>query len=197
MYYDQAEVNKGLEKIEEGIERYPDRLDMRFGKIYALGQVKDWATFTSEVIRTVQHSATNDNQWTWTKNQPKEGGQEAFLHAIQDYQVQLFNTGDTSLLANMRSIAREILDIYPEDVPSLSNLSITYLLAEEYEKGLEPLLRAEKIAPEDDVILSNIAHAYKLNGDKKKAINYYKKLTKYGSPEMQAFAEEQITELSQ
>ena len=33
IHYDQTEFNKGLNIIDKGIELYPDRLDMRFGKI--------------------------------------------------------------------------------------------------------------------------------------------------------------------
>ena len=36
IHYDQTELKKGLNKIDEGIKLYPNRLDMRFGKIYAL-----------------------------------------------------------------------------------------------------------------------------------------------------------------
>ena len=44
--YNQTELKKGLDKISEGIKLYPNRLDMRFGKIYVLGQIPDWKNFT-------------------------------------------------------------------------------------------------------------------------------------------------------
>ena len=47
----------------------------------------------------------------------------------------------------MRKIANKVLEIYPNHIESLSNLSITYLLTGEYDKGIEPLLQAEKINP--------------------------------------------------
>ena len=66
IYYDPDEVNKGFAKINIGIEKYPDRLDMRFGKIYTLGQVERWEDFTNEIIKTVNYSNENNNAWEWS-----------------------------------------------------------------------------------------------------------------------------------
>ncbi len=193
--YDNSYLKKGLDKISKGIKLYPNRLDMRFGKIYVLGQIKDWNSFTKEIIKTVDYSAINDNQWTWTNNEKQKDGKDFFLSSLQDYQVQLYNTGDDDLLENMREIANTILKYYPNHIESLSNLSVTYLLTGEYDKGIEPLLKAEKINPEDYIVLSNIAQGFKLKGDKNKAIEYYEKTIKYGDEQAKTYARQQIEEL--
>ncbi|HBI00125.1 MAG TPA: tetratricopeptide repeat protein [Flavobacterium sp.] len=192
IYYSESDLNKGFTKIDEGIKRFPDRLDMRFGKIYVLGLVSNWDEFTTEIIKTIKHSATNKNEWTWTNNEKHNNGKEFFLSSLQNYQVQLYNTGDDKLLVNMRDIANEILNYYPENIESLSNLSITYLLVGEYDKGIEPLLKAEKINPKDFIILNNIAHGYKLKGDLKKAIKYYEKTIEFGDEQAKKSAKQQI-----
>jgi len=193
--YDNSYLKKGLDKITDGINLYPNRLDMRFGKIYVLGQVKDWNSFTKEIIKTVDYSAINDNQWTWTNNEKQKNGKDFFLSSLQDYQVQLYNTGNDDLLVNMREIANEVLKFYPNHIESLSNLSVTYLLTGEYDKGLDPLLKAEKVNPKDYIVLSNIAQGYKLKGDKKKAIEYYEKTIEYGDEQAKTYAKQQIDEL--
>lgn len=194
--YNKSFLKNGLDKITEGIGLYPNRLDMRFGKIYVLGQIKDWKSFTKEIVKTINYSAVNNNQWTWTNNEKQKNGKEFFLFSLQDYQVQLYNTGNDNLLLNMRNIANTILKYYPNHVESLSNLSITYLLTGEYDKGIEPLLKAEKINPQDYIVLSNIAQGYKLKGDKKKAIEYYEKTAKYGDEQAKTNARQQIEELN-
>jgi len=195
--YDKSELKKGFDKIDEGIKLYPNRLDMRFGKIYALGQISDWKNFTSEIINTVQYSTKNNNDWTWTNNEKYDGSEKEFLLDIQDYQIQLYNTGNDDLLKNMRQIANTVLEYYPNHIESLSNLSITYLLIGEYDKGIAPLLRAEKINPKDYIVLGNIAQGYKMKGDKKKAIEYYEKTAEYGDERAKEYAKQQITELKQ
>jgi tetratricopeptide (TPR) repeat protein len=195
IHYKQTELKKGFNIIDKGIGLYPNRLDMRFGKIYALGEVFDWKNFTSEIIKTVKYSSTNNNAWTWTNNEKYDGGKDEFLLDIQNYQLQLYNTGNDGLLTNMREIANEILKYYPNHIESLSNLSITYLLTGEYDKGIEPLLKAEKLNPKDYIVLANIAQGYKLKGDKKTAIEYYEKTIEFGDEKAKVFAKKQIEEL--
>jgi len=195
IYFDKKELQKGIDKINKGIELYPNRLDMRFGKIYTYGQVENWDGFTKEIIETVKYSVINNNKWTWTNNEQRPGGKEEFLLDIQDYQLDLYNTGNDDLLVNMRTIATEILKIYPDHIESLTNISITYLLTKEYDKGIEILKRAEKLNPNDAIVLGNIAQAYKLKGDKEKAIEYYERTVKYGDEPTKEYAKQQIDEL--
>lgn len=193
--YGDTDLKNAFAKIDKGISLYPDRLDMRFGKIYALGKVEDWANFTSEIIKAVNYSATNQNNWTWTNNIKKDDGKKFFLASLQSYQVQIYDTENDNLLPNMREIALTILKYYPESVESLSNLSVTYFLWGEFDKGLDALFKAEKINPKDSIVLSNIANGYKQTGNKAKAIEYYEKTIQFGDEEIKTFARNQITEL--
>ena len=195
IYFSKTELKKGLDKINEGIKLYPNRLDMRFGKIYALGQIPDWESFTSEIIKTIEYSAKNNNNWTWTNNEKQENGKDFFLSSLQDYQVQLYDTKNDELLKNIREIASEVLKYYPNHIESLSNLSTTYLLTGEYDKAIELLLKAEKLNQKDYIVLANIAQGYKLKGNKEKAIEYYEKTIEFGDEEAKVFAKNQIEEL--
>jgi len=195
VHYNLEVLEKGIDKINIGIDLYPNRLDMRFGKIYAFGQIDDWERFTREIIVTVNYSSVNKNQWTWTKNEKMETDIDDFLLSIQDYQLQLYDTGDDNLLINMREIALAILKHYPDHVASLSNISITYMIVGEYDKAIEYLLKAEKLNPEDYIVLSNIAEAYKRKGDKEKAIEYYKKTLLHGDEQAKEYAEHLLKEM--
>lgn len=190
--YDSLEIQKAFEYIEKGIALHPERLDMRFGKTYVLGQLHMWGAFTNEIIETIKYSATKSKPWLWTNNEHKVGDNEFMLAAIQDYQLQLYNTGNDTLLLNMRQIANAVLDIYPDHIESLSNLSITYTLLGELDKGLEPLLKAEAIKPDDYIVIANIANTYKELANKDKAIEYYNKLKEFEIKGIADFAKEQI-----
>jgi tetratricopeptide (TPR) repeat protein len=69
------------------------------------------------------------------------------------------------------------------------------LLVNEYDKAIEILLKAEKINPKDAVILGNIAHSYQEKGNKKKAVEYYKKVIQYGDVENAQRARDQLKKL--
>lgn len=176
-------LKKGFDYIDKGITRYPDRLDMRFGKIYMYGQSEDYAAFTSEIIRTIDYAQTIRYRWKWEKGKPLEDSLNFFLNNIQGYVGTLYDTEDDAMLPDMRRIAEAVLKYHPEHVESLSNVAITYLLVQEYDKALTYLLRAEKINPKDMIVVNNIAEAYKRKGDKANARLYLEKIVKYGTEE--------------
>lgn len=188
-------LEKAFMWIDKGIKKFPNRLDMRFGKTYALGQLENWDGFTDEIIRAVDYSVVNKNEWTWTNNESVEDPKNFLLGNVQGYLMQIYDTQDDSLLIYMRKVSERVLVHYPNHVESLSNVSITYILLGEYEKALPPLLKAEKTDPKDDIVLCNIAQAYKLMEDEKNSIKYYKKAIKYGDAQTVEFAERQIEEL--
>lgn len=194
-YYDKDILKMAFDYIDKGIEKYPDRLDMRFGKIYTFGLIEDYEKFTTEIIKIVDYSAINKNKWTWTDNEPIDNPKDVFLGSLQDYQLQLYNTENDDLLDNMKLIAETVLKYYPDHVESLSNISIVFMLQKQYDKALESLLKAEKINPKDYIVLSNIAQAYKLKGNNKYAIKYYKLTIKYGDEQAKKYAQGQIDEL--
>lgn len=194
-YYDPDLLSKGFDWINKGIEKHPNRLDMRFGKIYMFGQIEDYENFTKQIIKTIDYSAVNKNKWTWADSKPLDDPKEFMLSSIQNYQIQLYNTENDNLLDNMKRIAETVLKYYPDHIESLSNLSIVFMLQKQYDKALEPLLKAEKLNPKDYIVLSNIAQAYKLKGDTKNAIKYYELTMKHGDEQAKKYAQGQIDEL--
>ncbi|MBE7442823.1 MAG: tetratricopeptide repeat protein [Flavobacteriales bacterium] len=195
IHYNPDLLSKGFNWINKGIEKHPNRLDMRFGKIYMFGQIEDYETFTKEIIKTIDYSAINQNEWTWADSKPLDDPKEFMLSSIQNYQLQLYNTENDDLLDNMKRIAETVLKYYPDHIESLSNLSIVFMLQKQYDKALEPLLKAEKLNPKDYIVLSNIAQAYKLKGDTKNAIKYYELTLKHGDEQAKKYAQGQIDEL--
>lgn len=194
-YFNPELLSKGFDWIKKGIEKHPNRLDMRFGKIYMFGQIEDYENFTKEIIKTIDFSAINKNKWTWADSKPLDDPKEFMLSSIQNYQNQLYNTQNDDLLDNMKRIAETVLKYYPDHIESLSNLSIVFMLQKQYDKALEPLLKAEKLNPKDYIVLSNIAQAYKLKGNTKNAIKYYELTLKHGDEQAKKYAQGQIDEL--
>ncbi|WP_026704367.1 tetratricopeptide repeat protein [Flavobacterium soli] len=191
-YYDQQVVQKAFEWIRKGVKTHPNRLDMRFGEIYLYGELEDYSSFTTAIIETLDYSNKNQNKWIWSNNKPLDDAKDFMLGSIQSYQLQLYNTENNDLLNNMKQIATAVLKYYPDNIESLSNISIVFMIQKEYDKALESLLKAEKLNSNDPIVLSNIAHAYKLKNDTASAIKYYKKTIELGDEQMQEFAKRQI-----
>jgi len=181
--------------INKGIEKFPNRLDMRFGKCYVFGQIADYDGFTSEIIKTVEYSTTIKNNWLWTNNK-KLGNAEIFmLKTIQSYLKQLYDTENDSLLENIKRIGEATIKYYPTNIEILSTTAVANMLTKNYDIALAYLKQAEKINPKDFIILNNIAQGYKLKGDKTNAIKYYELTEKYGDDQAKQQARKIIKEL--
>lgn len=195
MGYDPDQLNKAFKYINTGIQKFPDRLDMRFGKCYVFGQIGDYDNFTKEIIQTIEYSVVNKNNWLWTENKKQDNGTGFMLATIQDYLRQLYDTEEDDLLNNIIQIGQVTLKYYPDNIEILSTTSVALMLMQQYDKAIEYLKRAEKLNPEDYIILNNLAEGYKRKGDKINAIRYYELTEKYGSEDAKRQARQSIKEL--
>lgn len=191
---DKPIVEKGLKYIDRGIEKFPNRLDMRFGKVYVLGRMREYSRFTNEIVKAVIYGKAIDNKWFWTDDKPLENPKDRMLSMVQDYVVQLFDSGDDQVKF-IKSIAETVLQFYPAHVESLSNLSIYFIMNKHFDNALVPLLRAEKIAPTDPVILGNIALCYFRKHDRANAVAYYERFIKFGDARQRQDAETKLAEI--
>lgn len=195
--YDTEKLSKAIKYANTGIDKFPNRLDIRFGKCHILQQIGDYNNFTKEIIKTIDYSQVNKNNWLWTENKKQENGESSLLESIQSYLKQLYDTEDDNLLLNMIQIGEATLKIYKSNVEILSTTSVALLLTKNYDKAIEYLKQAENINPKDFIVLNNIAQGYKLKGDKANAIKYYELTEKYGDERAKLQARRNINELSQ
>jgi tetratricopeptide (TPR) repeat protein len=193
--YNQIILRKGFTYLDKGISMFPNRLDLRFGKVFMLGQIGNYQAFTDEIIKTLDYSKINKNAWLWSENKVKPNAETFMLESIQGYVVQLYNTNNDDLLENMKQISENVLKYYPDNVVSLSDLSIVFMIRKEYDKAIQVLLKAERLAPGDAIVLNNIAEAYKRKGDNANAVAYYEKVLKYGDEEAKQSARNAIDQL--
>ena len=192
--YKPDKIAKAIQYANTGISKFPNRLDIRFGKCYLLQQVEDYDNFTKEVIKTVEYSRINKNNWLWSENKKQEDGEKFMLGTIQDYLRELYDTEDDNLLPNMIQIGDATLKYYTH-IEILSTTAVALMLTKNYDKAIGYLKQAEKLNPKDFIVLNNIAQGYKLKGDKANAIKYYELSAKYGDERAKDDAKRNIQEL--
>lgn len=193
--YKPEQLRKAFAYIDTGIAKFPDRLDMRFGKCYALELTKDYQKFTKEIISTVEYSAIIQCKWLWTENEKLDDAKNLMLTSVQSYLTQLYEAENNDLLDNMKQIGDLTIKYYPDCVEILSTTSVAYMLTENYEKAIEYLKQAEKVNPEDFIVLANLAQGYMRKGDKENAIKYYELVLKYGDEDAKLESAKFIKEL--
>jgi tetratricopeptide (TPR) repeat protein len=193
--YEPDKLSKAIKYANTGIDKFPDRLDIRFGKCYLLQQIGDYDNFTKELIKTVEYSRVNKNNWLWSENKKQEDGEGFMLGTIQTYLKELYDTEDDHLLPYMVQIGEATLKYYNTNVEILSTTAVALLLTKNYDKAIDYLKQAEKLHPTDFIVLNNIAQGYVLKGDKTNAIKYYELTEKYGDERAKEQARENIKQL--
>lgn len=181
-----------IKYIDQGIAKFPKRLDLRFGKIFALGDFKKLDEFTNQIINTLDYSVSINHKWVWKENKPLEDEIIFIKSAIQDYQNTLFNNED---IKNLRKVGLKMDSIFPNDEVILSTLGTSYLLEENYSEALTIFLKANKINPKDTIILNNIAFSYSKSNDTINAKKYYQLMYDNGDEKQKKIAKEKLDKL--
>jgi tetratricopeptide (TPR) repeat protein len=193
--YRSDQLALGFKYIDRGIEKFPHRLDMRFGKCYVLKRIGDYDGFTADLINTIRYSVTIKNEWIWSGDKKLEHGERFMLETVQSYLKELYEAENDSLLPYIRRIGEVAIHYYPNNVEILSTTAVANMLGGNYDSAISYLKRAEIINPKDFIVLNNLAHGYKLKGDKVNAIKYYELTEKYGDDEAKEAARKNIKEL--
>lgn len=180
--------------IDKGIALFPNRLDLRFGKTHTLGDYEDYDAFTESILNTIDYGKKINHEWLWSKNKKMEEPINFFIDAIQRYQNTLYQAASDT---NFKKVAKKMYDTFPEDIYTISSYGITFLIDNKNKEALELYLKAEKINPEDTIVLNNIGLIYERLQDKKKAIQYYSKMYDAGDEETKLMATEKINKLKE
>lgn len=178
--------------IDEGIKLFPNRLDLRFGKIHTLGKYERFEEFSTEILKTIEYSKKIKHQWLWAENKKRDDPEDFFIDAVQRYQNTLYQL---ELDENMKKIAKKMYETFPSSVFTISSYGMTFLIENKFKEALELYKKAEKINPNDPIVLNNIGLIYERLDDIDQAKKYYKKIISVGDDKSKAFAQKKLDQL--
>ena len=190
--YNPELTKQAFAKIDEGIQKFPNRLDLPFGKVHILLQQEEYDTALKELEKVIERSKTNHSQWLWTQNKPLENPKEFLIDTMQDYFRQLIGTPDNQLAYQLNEA---MLTLYPEDIRLRSNKASLLAIGGKYFEALPLFASIHKDAPEDDIVTCNLAYCYEKTGDKKTAIVYYRQVANSKNPDIAATSKQALHEL--
>ena len=189
--YDENDLTTAISYLDKALKNNPYRMDIYFGKINSLLSAEKYSDGSKTIVDFLKVYEKNKINWYWTNNQKFSDNnwnvEDTVLGALQDY-CQMF---DFYVARDSVKIALDqILKIFPKNVIFLNYLSYYYSSAKEYDKAIDVLLSAYKIAPNDYVIVGNLASNYEKSENYKEAEIWYSIMSKMNSAEAKAYGSE-------
>ena len=146
-----VQPQQACDYVNEGISVWPERLDLRFGKIYMCQMIEDYRCMHDEIIRVIVDTGGSVQQWRWTNNEPKD---VAFmLSVLQNYQNVFWNA---EKYGEMNDVAEKILEYFHDHVESMNVVAINYLVKGDWANAEPYLVNAQKLAPDDEIVKKNM-----------------------------------------
>jgi tetratricopeptide (TPR) repeat protein len=181
--------------LNKGIARFPQRLDLLFGKVYMYGKLNQFDSFATTLLSAIEKSVENNFEWQWSKGVVLQDGKQFLFSTCQDYIAQLFNAEDSAALLWIEPISLALLEIDPKNVPCTSNLAVSNMMLRRWDEALVHLNKAHALDPKDDIVLANMGYCNLQLRNKSQAKKYYSLLKKSSEPEYQALAKEMLQEV--
>lgn len=194
MGYDDSIFNLAIHYINKGIEVAPERLDMRFGKTYALNQGGRKDAFLKEVEQLFHANKEYGASWKWSGNEPLEQDDEFFESSMQDYFSELIVDPYYALDSLVR-VLETAIEYFPKSIEFINDLGVVYYYNGEYSKAVEYFQLGVDINPSDEISSGNLAYIYMELGENEKALAIYRELAKSTDPNTAQVAEQYISEI--
>ena len=142
--YDPVISDSGIAIISQGIELYPYRLDMRLGKIYALGKYKRWEDFYNEIMSMLDYTEKHHDSWQYPDEDEPMG--HIIINSVLGYEKKLFeqyekkkdaNVNDVVILGYIRDIATKTMKVYPESFYFMNIMAVSFNIEKDYSNALK------------------------------------------------------------
>ena len=168
---------KAVELTGTGLSKFPKRLDIGLGHAHVRFKSGDAKGAVATLRQLLKLAATPGTEFLWTGNAPLPGPVgEVLPEAIQGYTAPLFRAET----AESDALCKELLDAtvatFPEHPYAYNLLAALADAKGDKDESYRFLKLAAEKAPEDTLVLSNLADAHRARGKKAEAIAVYEKI---------------------
>jgi len=190
VYYDAEKMGKLYQKFDEGLAKYPDRLDLWFGKAHVQQLQNDDIAALETLKKVIDRSLVNHQQWLWTNDKPTPSApKDFFFDSLQGYFSYFYDAQSDSVA---QALVEYGLKYYPDNIYLLNDKAVLLTNAKKLDEALNIFLKLYNLAPNDEIVVWNIASLYAEKHDKKQAAIYYKKLLKSKDRRRRKFAKQEL-----
>lgn len=154
------------EILSRGIEKYPDRLDMRFGYCAALEMRGRYSGLADMLEQTLDYGSRIDYAWLWTDGKPLDNPVDVMLDSMWDYSRMVYETEDDALTY---IICSDVLKYFPDELRFINMYGAIKYFEGSKEDALKYFRQALTLSPQDEIVMSNIARVSFEVGDYRRA----------------------------
>lgn len=195
-YFDRGLMLTGIGILDSGIALYPDRLDMRFGKVYTCFESRLLRESADALKGILSQHRTKGSEWKLDREAPllKEAD-EYVLENVQSYVRDFYDLSSPLSDSIVEEVSREIIATFPNSAYGYTNISSILRLQGNFDSSLAMLGQACRIDPSDPIVVINLAITAEEAGKVKLAVEYFTKLLSIGDVDQQALAREHLEKL--
>ena len=126
---------------------------------------------------------------------PSSEGERIFLISINEYYKAWLQKSLPQTLSAAEKTCEAQLKLYPKNIEVHNYLALAYIDQGKFKEALNVLLKADKLANEDYVIIFNIGRCYEALKQYDKAKEYYLRMKKNPNKQVQDMADQKLSEL--
>ncbi len=148
----------------------PNRLDIMLGRALVLDDAQDWKALSAQMETALQRASTDPDSLKWLEDKPppRPAPVEA-VNALHSKIVEAFNEQSAPGDRRGETLAMLGVKYFPKDVKLLSDAGTSRAFAHDWQAAAKYYERAVAVAPDDSIVLGNLARTYLKLGDYKGA----------------------------
>lgn len=154
---DQAQLDSTMMWLSKGIEKFPQRLDIRMGFAALYRMLDDAEKLYSSMEQTINWMLANpDVQITWTSDGKIDSKEALIEDSMQDYFANCYYS--TSFKDYAEKFADLGLRICPKSAIFWNDKAVLLLEKDDVKGALELMEKALSCNPNDELIKANVEH---------------------------------------
>ncbi len=183
--YDADEAKKGIDYIKQGIGKFPDHYEMRFGLLYIYKELYQLENYLAELENSLSYYRKNNlKKVYWNKNEIIRNPAEFIIETVQGNLNGFIEDENYEQNSKFEHAYCDLLIKYfPAHKYGYSDKGVVYYKHKDFKHALEYFRKAYNLDTRDELIAFNIGFLYKDMNDKENARKFFKRVLEVGKDE--------------
>ena len=158
---DSAQVDSAVMTLQEGIRKFPNRLDLYFGLAATYLYIDQPDMMIYIVEKVMKQEKKNKGKWLWTADEPVPDDIDYVYERVQEDFARFWAAED---LERCERVAQMAVKYYPKRAEYWNNMGVVAIWKEDFsekpnfKKAMKYFQKALKFKPDDELIKANIEY---------------------------------------